>query len=329
MSCRSELLAVFLALGLSLGSTGSLLAQQPAAAAEDATAATGSDARNQIVLSVDGDSMSAADVEKILQALPSQSRDFYSGQGWHLLPQFLVRMKVLLSEARKQKLDQNPDVRATIQFATESILADAARRQIAQNIPAPDDLVAQMYQSKKREYEEVRLRQLLIRTESSILSQSSAPARPPLSSEDARKKLEELRTQILNGADFAELARANSDDPTSAASGGDTGFVRYQDVIPPIAQAADALAPGKVSDIIPTPFGMLLVQVVEKRTRPFTEVRPELEATVRQDKLEQRLQELQSQYKITVDDKFFAPKNVPQPAPFGAAVANPETPAGR
>jgi peptidyl-prolyl cis-trans isomerase C len=327
MSCRPELLAVFLALGLSFGSAGSLLAQQPASPPENAPAATGSDAANRTVLSVNGDSMSAADVEKILRALPPQSREFYSGQGWHLLPQYLVRMKVLLAEARKQKLDQNPDIRATIQFATDSILADAARRQIAQNIPAPDDVVAQLYQSKKREYEEVHLRQLLIRTESSIMSQSSAPVRPPLSSEDARKKLEELRTQILNGADFAELARANSDDPTTAASGGDIGFVRYQDVIPPIAQAADALAPGKVSDVIPTPFGMLLIQVVEKRTRPFAEVRPELEASVRQANLEQRLQDLQSQYKITVDDKFFAPKNV-QPAPFGAPTANPETPAG-
>jgi parvulin-like peptidyl-prolyl isomerase len=223
-------------------------------------------------------------------------------------------MKVLLAEARKEKLDQSPAVRDSIQFATESILADAARRQIAQNIPAPDDLIQQMYDGKKGEYQEVHLRQLLIRTESSIMSQSSAPTRPPLSSEEARKKLEELRTQILNGADFAEVARANSDDPSSATTGGDVGFVRYQDVIPPIAQAADALAPGKVSDIIATPYGLLLIQVVEKRTRPLAEVRPELENSVRQANLEQRLQDLESQYKITEDEKYFAPKNSQAPA---------------
>ena len=215
-----------------------------------------------------------------------------------------------------------------IQFATESILADAARKQVEQNIPAPDDLVVQRYQSKKQEYEQVRLRQLLIRTEGSILSQSSVATRPPLSSEEARKKLEELRTQILNGADFAEVVRASSDDPTTAAAGGDTGFVSYQEIIPPIAQAADALAPGKVSEVIPTPFGMLLIQVVEKRTRPFAEVRRELEAAIRQAGLEQRLQELQNQYKITVDDKFFAPKNTAA-APFGTPAVAPENSSGR
>ena len=317
MPGRSDLFGVLasfgLALGLSLGFAGPLPAQQAAPSAEKPRSAAADGAQSQVVISVNGDSITAADVEKILKALPPQSREFYSGQGWHLLPQYLIRMKVLLAEARKEKLDQNPDIRATIQFATDSILADAARRQVAQNIPVAEDVVKQMYETKKREYEEVRLRQLLIRTESSIMSQSSTATRPPLSSEEARKKLEELRAQILNGADFAEIARANSDDPSSATSGGDTGFVRYQDVIPPIAQAADALAPGKVSDIIPTPYGLLLIQVVEKRTRPFEEVRPELEASVRQGNLEQRLRDLESQYKITEDEKFFAPKNLQPP----------------
>src|ERR1044071_4616223 len=246
-----------------LGIAAVASAQQPGA---PSTQPPG-DPKNRVVVQVDDQTLTAADVQKILQSLPAQSRDFYSGQGWHLLPQFLVRMKVLMAEAHKQKLDAKQDIRDTIQFATESILADAARRQIEQNLPVPDARLAQLYAQKKKEYEEVRFRQLLIRTESSILSQSSAPTRPPLSSEEARKKLEGLRAQILAGADFAEIVRANSDDPSSAASGGDVGFVRYQDVIPPIALAADALDAGKISDIIPTPFGLLVLQVVEKRTQ--------------------------------------------------------------
>jgi peptidyl-prolyl cis-trans isomerase C len=326
MYFRALLNRGILALGLLCGAVSPAAAQQPATpgAASPGIAAD----PKRVVVSVDGESLTAADVQNILQALPPQSRDFYAGEGWHLFPQFLVRMKVLLAEARKQKLDQKPELRDTIQFATESILADAARKQVEQKIAAPDDLVVQMYQAKKKEYEEVHLRQLLIRTESSILSQSSAPTQPALSSEAARKKLEELRAQIVNGADFAEVVRANSDDPTSAASGGDIGFVTYRTVIPPIAQAADALAPGKVSEIIPTPFGLVLIQVVEKRTRPFPEVRRELEASIRQAGLEERLQDLQKQYKITVDDKFFAPKST-SGAPFGTPAMPQESSGGR
>ena len=328
MPRHSEALQRYLGLGLA-ALVLACRAALPTAAQQPAAAAAPADAKQRVVVSVGSESLTVADVQKILQTLPPQTREFYSGEGWHLLPQYLVRMKVLLSEARKQKLDQKQDIRDTIQVATESILADAARKQVEQNIAAPDDLVVQLYQQKKKEYEEVRLRQLLIRTESSILSQSSVATRPPLSSEDARKKLQELRTKILNGAAFADVVRANSDDTGAAASGGDIGFVSYQTVIPPIAQAAEKLAPGQVSEIIPTPFGMVLIQVVEKRTRPFPEVRRELEAQIRQAGLEQRLRELQDQYKITVDDKFFAPKNASAAPPFGTSAAPTDAAGGR
>jgi parvulin-like peptidyl-prolyl isomerase len=175
-------------------------------------------------------------------------------------------------------------------------------------------MVRQLYEARKAEFEEVRLRRILMRTESSVLSQTSVASRPPMSSAEARTKLAGLRQQILDGADFAELARAYSDDGASASSGGDLGFVSYRTLIPPIMQAANRLSPGEVSDVIPTAFGMELIQVVEKRARPLDEVRPQLEALLRQGKLDEKLQELQSQYKITVDTEFFAPQTTPQPS---------------
>jgi len=318
MHYRSAWLPWLLALGLSAGGAAVSVAQTPSGPSPAAGAASGAaaDPQQRVVITVNEESLTAADIDKILQSLPPQSREYYSGEGRHLLPQFLVRLKVLLAEARKGKLDQRPEVRDTIELATESILAAAERKQIEQSISAPPDLVAQLYESRKKQFEEVRLRRLLIRTEGSILSQSSVASRPALSPADARKKLEDLRRQILDGADFAELARANSDDPASAPAGGDMGFATYQSVIPPIAQAAAALAPGKVSEIIATPYGLELIQVVEKRTKPLEEVRPELEAQLRQGKLEEKMQELQSQYKISIDQDYFNPKNA-APAPSG------------
>ena len=247
-----------------------------------------SDPHQRVVLTVNGEPLTAADVEKIIETLPVQSRDYYAHEGRRLLPQYLVRMKVLAQEARQQKLDEQPDIRKTIEIVTESILADAARKQITEGIAVPQDQLLQLYQNRAKQYEEVRIRRLLIRTESSILSQSSAPIQPPLSEAEARKKLEELRRQITEGASFAELAKVNSDDLDSAPSGGDLGFVNYQTVI-----------------------GMELIQLIEKRVKPLSEVRPELEAMMRQGKLEDKLQELQQQYKITLDDSYFTP---PSPA---------------
>src|SRR3990170_497309 len=100
------------------------------------------------------------------------------------------------------------------------------------------------------------------------------------------EKMEDLRKQILQGASFAELAREHSDDLTSVPKGGDMGYLGYREVIPPIAQAAYALAPGQVSEIIPTPYGLEIIQVVEKRVRPLEEVRATLEASQRRAGLE-------------------------------------------
>jgi hypothetical protein len=59
---------------------------------------------------------------------------------------------------------------------------------------------------------------------------------------------------------------------------------------------------------------MELIQVVEKRSRPLEEVRPQLEAILRQGKLDAKLQELQGQHKITVDAEFFAPQTATKPS---------------
>lgn len=69
---------------------------------------------------------------------------------------------------------------------------------------------------------------------------------------------------------------------------------------------------------------MELIQLIEKRVKPLSEVRPELEAMMRQGKLEDKLQELQQQYKITLDDSYFTPPS-PATTPANAGSA----PSGR
>ena len=317
MSMRNALLRSFILSGWLAAAPAAVRAQQPPASSPAPSAAAAEpDSQQRVVISVDDEKLTVADVQQVLDALPLQSREYYSGPGRHIFPQYLVRMKVLFAEARRLQLDQQPEIRKAIELATESILADAARRQLEKNIATPEDQVQELYEMRKGEFGEVRLRRILIRTENSVLSQTSVAARPPLASAEARQKLAGLRQQILEGADFAELARAHSDDGASAPAGGDLGFVNYRSLIPPILQAASSLAPGAVSEIIPTAFGMEMIQVVEKRARPLVEVRPQLEAMLRQGNLDERLQELQNQHQIVVDAEFFAPRTTTAPPSF-------------
>nr|WP_026224961.1 peptidylprolyl isomerase [Methyloversatilis thermotolerans] len=85
-----------------------------------------------------------------------------------------------------------------------------------------------------------------------------------LNDAEARRRLTSIKERLDNGADFAELARSNSQD-LSAAKGGDLGWLYPGDTVPEFERAMNALQPGKVSDPVQTPFGWHLIQVVERR----------------------------------------------------------------
>jgi peptidyl-prolyl cis-trans isomerase SurA len=83
---------------------------------------------------------------------------------------------------------------------------------------------------------------------------------------DARRQLEELRQQLQQGADFAELARQYSDDPGSKGLGGDLGWVGKGVMVPEFEQVMLATPEGEVSEVFRSPFGWHILQVLERRT---------------------------------------------------------------
>jgi peptidyl-prolyl cis-trans isomerase SurA len=86
-----------------------------------------------------------------------------------------------------------------------------------------------------------------------------------ISSDDARKKLFELKARLdSRSATFEELARQFSSDG-SAARGGDLGFVYPGDTVPEFERVMDALKPNQISEPIQTPFGWHLIQLIERK----------------------------------------------------------------
>ncbi|MFN8752042.1 MAG: peptidylprolyl isomerase [Betaproteobacteria bacterium] len=86
---------------------------------------------------------------------------------------------------------------------------------------------------------------------------------------DAVRRLQQIRDRILQGEDFAEMARASSEDG-SASRGGDLGWLSPGDTVPEFEQAMNALKPGELSGPVQSPFGWHLIQVVERRTEDLT-----------------------------------------------------------
>ncbi|PKO56322.1 MAG: molecular chaperone SurA, partial [Betaproteobacteria bacterium HGW-Betaproteobacteria-19] len=111
-----------------------------------------------------------------------------------------------------------------------------------------------------QQLEQTRARHILVKT-SEVLTDADAEAR-----------LFALRERVVNGADFAALAKANSAD-LSAAKGGDLGWVNPGDTVPEFERAMNALQPGEVSPAVRSPFGWHLIQVMERRLQDVTDER--------------------------------------------------------
>lgn len=80
-----------------------------------------------------------------------------------------------------------------------------------------------------------------------------------------RNELAELRERIIKGDKFSMLARLYSQDPGSAAKGGELGFFGRGEMVGEFEAAAFALKPGEVSPIIETQFGFHIIQLIERR----------------------------------------------------------------
>ncbi len=94
----------------------------------------------------------------------------------------------------------------------------------------------------------------------------------------ARAQAESLLQLARGGADFAELARENSDDPGSAQQGGSLGWFQRGRMVASFEQAAFATEPGEVvPQVVETQFGFHVIKVEGKRKQPFEELREEIE----------------------------------------------------
>ncbi|GIX46600.1 MAG: chaperone SurA [Candidatus Tectimicrobiota bacterium] len=108
-----------------------------------------------------------------------------------------------------------------------------------------------------------------------------------------RQRAAEVLAQLRRGADFATLARRYSEGP-SAERGGLLGTFRQGELLPGFEEAAAALQPGEISDLVRTRVGFHIIRLEAKKAgnyRPFEAVKDELRAELLEQKTAQRYQE--------------------------------------
>ncbi len=173
--------------------------------------------------------------------------------------------------------------RASIEYVVLDL--DAMGQQVAVN----EEDLARYYTENAARYstpEERRASHILIAADKAL---------PAAERANAKAKAEALLAEITKHPEnFAELAKANSQDPGSAVQGGDLDFFGRGAMVKPFEDEAYGLKVGETSGVVETDFGFHIIRVTDKRggdKRSFESVRPEIEAEVRRQLAQKRFSE--------------------------------------
>ena len=268
-------------------------------------------ADDKVVISIGEQKITAKEVNKMLESMPPQYRPYYSGPGRKQLADFIVNNRLQADEAEKRGVEKREDVQMKIRIAREGILAAAAREELEKEFTATDDTLQKYLDEHISQYEEARVRRIVIRSKSSMpFDPAKSPDSFP-SDEEAQAKADDIHKKLLEGGDFEELAAKFSNDPMTSGKGGDMGFVRRgnqaQLIVPPLENEIFSIKIGAIGDVMKTPLGYEIIKVEERRVPKLGDIRKEVEVAYRKLKGEEWLKERRSRYTIQVDDAFFKP----------------------
>ncbi len=189
------------------------------------------------------------------------------------------------------------------QRAAGVLVADQAK--VADTIQISDAQEQAYYNANLDQYrtpERVSVRHILLMT--------TGKSQPEM--EQIRKKAEDLLKQIRAGADFADLAKKNSQDPGSAANGGDLGWIVRGQTVKNFEAAAFSLKPKQISDLVTTEYGFHILEVMDHQdahVKSLAEVKNDIAALLKKQAANQKMQDLTQQAQAALTK---TPQNGPQ-----------------
>jgi peptidyl-prolyl cis-trans isomerase C len=278
----------------------SLRAVMVAAAVLTAAAvpAWAADAKDPVVAVVNGKEIHRSTVVESYQT--SQFRQVPLEMVYDQVLDFVVTGQLLLDQAHKAKLEDDPKVKEAFKAAENRILQQAF---LAKRVDAEitEDAIKKRYEDVKKTStgkEEVHARHILVE------------------SEDAAKA---VIADLKSGTKFEDEAKLKTKDPSGKENGGDLGFFAKEDMVPEFAEAAFKMKPGEVSQTpIKTQFGWHVIKVEERRVAP-PPTYDEAKASIKGELSQQAVQKVIEGLSKTAEVKRFDINgNVPTAKPDAA-----------
>ncbi|MBB4011022.1 peptidyl-prolyl cis-trans isomerase D [Niveibacterium umoris] len=235
----------------------------------------------------------AAVVDRWL-TLQDESRDVAM---WQLpASNYLAQVKLPGDAAKKEYEASRSSFATPEQVKVEYLLL--SQDDLAAQVTVSDEDIRKQYDTNKDRYsapEERHARHILIEAAKDAGADKRAAA---------KSKAEGLLKQLQQKPDsFAALAKANSQDPGSAANGGDLGFFGRGAMVKPFEDAAFALKPGQLSGVVETDYGYHIIRLEEIRgggVKSFDQAKPEIAQELKRTGAAKRYAEIADSFGNTV-----------------------------
>jgi peptidyl-prolyl cis-trans isomerase C len=239
-------------------------------------------ADDPVVARVNGKELRRSDVAAVQKSLPPQAREMPLEMIFPILIEQMVSQQLITEAARKEKLGDDPELKAKVARYEERLVQEAwLSREVEK--AASEDKLREKYEEFKKENppkEEVSARHILVEKE-----------------EDAKAIIRDLE----KGGDFAKIAKEKSKDP-AGATGGDLGFFSREEMVPEFSEQAFKMKKGEITKTpVKTQFGWHVIKVEDRRTAAppsFEESREEIANQVAREVVNTRLADLRKDAQI-------------------------------
>ena len=295
----------------------------PPAQAKPATPAVIIEDSDPVIITAGDLKVRKSEFEAAIKTLPAEYQQYATGPGKQQFAEDYLRMKILAGEGFKNNLQNDAEVVKQLDLMRENLVATAEVKKLEATLPLTDAELKKMYDDNKKDYETVKTRHILIAFKGSPAAQ---PGKKELSDAEAKAKAEDIRKQLVAGADFAELAKKESDDTGSGSRGGDLGSFGHGQMVPEFEKTAFESKVGEISPVVKTQYGYHILKVEQRDSTPFENVKPALEKSLRQKKLQEAIEAMKENAKPVYSEAYFPPPPPPAAAPATAAPTTPVAP---
>ena len=267
----------------------------------------------RVVFQVGDIQLTSGQVGQILDAYPESQRFIANGAGRAQFIESVVRVLLMAQEGKRRKLDETEAYKNQIMYTSAAVLAARADEDVRSQAHSDEASVRTYYEAHKSQYLQIHVCHILVRFQGPV---PLPPGEKDLTDAEALAKALDIRQKLLQGADFADLARTESYDSGSKFKGGDLGFLKHGMSVPSFEEAAFALPVGELSQPVKTIYGYHIIKVVEsKPAKTFEELRPEFEKTLENEASRRFLADLKAKTKIVIDPDFIPPADKPAEPP--------------